>query len=391
MDDYTWNTRVEKRRQRRRTERRIVLFVLIIILSSVIWYFTSYTKTPIYAVNKIFESIANEDVTNFNKHVDLTMVTTQAYDDLTGDLFEYDTRLSMQERLLFENFYVLIRPQMCQGAIKVINAKIATDKWTLPEEILKGRQLGIDFDLLLERSLIRHTTIIGAENIEHHGETATADIKVLENNSQMTFKLKVTLTNFDKGGVQIGGGDFEIFGRNLKFPGISFAFGENAWKITSVDNYKEYLAAVAPILIEQRNSYIDETQGVIDHYNEIFRAEQSSFIVMQQTPDGIMSGSQRTEIVNWINDTMIPLLEKRQFELDKITVPNGARYLANLRQESTKVTIQAWRFYAQGLTNNDAVSFEAAESIHKQELVLDQRIDEIVRYSAVARNLPELP
>ena len=258
-------------------------------------------------------------------------------------------------------------------------------------EILKGRQLGIDFDLLLERSLIRHTTIIDAENIEHHGETATADIKVLENNSQMTFTLKVTLTNFDKGGIQIAGGNFELFGHNFKFPGISLALAENSWKVTSVDNYKEYLSAITPILIEQRDTYIDEMQSIIDHYNEIFRAEQSSFIVMQKTTGGIMSDEQRIEIVNWINDTMIPLLEERQFELSKVTIPNGARYLANLRQESTKVTIQAWRFYAQGLTNNDAVSFEAAESIHKQELVLDQRIDEIVRYSAVARNLPELP
>ena len=104
-----------------------------------------------------------------------------------------------------------------------------------------------------------------------------------------------------------------------------------------------------------------------------------------------MSDNQRAEIVNWINGTIIPALEARQFELNKIKIPSGAQYLANLRQESTKVTIQAWQFYAQGLSNNDEVSFETAESIHKQELVLDQRIDEIVRYSAVARNLPELP
>ncbi len=391
MDDYTWNTRVEKRRQRRRAERRIVLFVLIVILSSVIWYFTSYTKTPAYAMNKILETIANEDTDGFNSHVDLTTVTTRAYDDLTGDLFEYDTRLSMEERLLFENFYVLIRPQMCQGAIKVINTKIATDKWILPEEILKGRQLGIDFDLLLERSLIRHTKIIGVENIEHHGETATADVKVMEINSQTPFTLKVTLTNFDKSGVQIDGSDVEIFGRTFKFPGLSLAVGENAWKITSVDNYKEYLATVAPILMQQLDAYIDETQDIVNHYNEIFRAEQNSFIVMQKTPSGIMSDNQRAEIVNWINGTIIPALEARQFELNKIKIPSGAQYLANLRQESTKVTIQAWQFYAQGLSNNDEVSFETAESIHKQELVLDQRIDEIVRYSAVARNLPELP
>ncbi len=88
---------------------------------------------------------------------------------------------------------------------------------------------------------------------------------------------------------------------------------------------------------------------------------------------------------------IIPMRQYRQNELDSIPVPNGASYLASLRQESTKVTIQAWQSYAKGLIEDNSAAFDMAESLHKQELALDQRIEEIVHSSAVTRNLPELP
>lgn len=391
MDDYTWNRRIRARRRRRKIERVLVLTWLIAALSSAIWYYTSYTKTPAYAMENLAAALEAHDVSDFNRHIDLVSVTNQAYDDLTGDLFKYDMQLTTRERLLFENFYVLIRPQMSQGAVKVIDEFIATGEWTLPEEILKGRQLGIDFDLLMERSLIRHTTITGVENVEHRGDSATAEVHVVEDFTQTPFTLSVTLENFGDISWQIGSKSFEIFGETVKFPGLSFTLDDNGWKIVRVDNYKDYLAAVAPALQRDLDGYIDATAEIVSRYNEIFRAEQNNFIVLQRTAGGTMSVEQSAALVDFINGTVIPALEERQRELNAVPIPNGALYLANLRRQSTGVTIRAWRFYAQGLAENDAVAFETAESVHKQELILDQRIDELVRNSAVARNLPELP
>lgn len=391
MDENTWKRRMKARRRRVKYERIFVLVLLIVGISFTVWHFISRTKTPVYAMNKVVEAIDAYDLENFNRHVDLTTITTKAYDDLTGDMFKNDEQLSMSERLLFENFYVLIRSQMCAGAVKVINTKIETDQWTLPEEILKGRQLGIDFDLLLERSLIRSTKVVSVENIEHLGEKATADVNVIEENTQTPFTLKVTLENFSNVGLQMSGDYFELFGETWKFPGLSFAFDDNYWKIVSVDNYKDYLSTVTPIIQKDVDAYIDATADIVNRYNDIFYDEQTNFIVMQRTSNGVMSYSQREKIANYISNTIIPTLEERQAELEKIQIPNGAMYLASLRLKSTKVTIEAWKYYAQGLLEDDAVAFETAESIHKQELILDQRIEEIIRNSAVARNLPELP
>ena len=85
------------------------------------------------------------------------------------------------------------------------------------------------------------------------------------------------------------------------------------------------------------------------------------------------------------------MFQYRQMELDEIYIPQGASYLANLRKESTDITIRAWQNYSRGLIENDQAAFFTAESLLKQELALDQRIEEIVHNSAIFRNLPDLP
>ena len=391
MDDYTWRKRLAARRRRRQRERLFLLTLLVMAFTAVFLYFSVYTKTPEYAMREMVAAYKSGDANTFRRHVDLSAITLAAYDDLTSDLFKYDTQLTDRERSLFENFYVLIRRQMCNGAVKVLDTYIDTREWTLPGGILKGRQLGIDYDLLLDRSLIRHTSFVDLENVEHNGEEATATFTIVEDYSQTPFTLKVTLKDLASDGFNIGGGEFEIFGKKMKLPGFTFNLGGSDWKVVRVENYRGYLDAVSPILRKNLADYIDATEEIIFRYNQAFAAEQNNFIALQRSPYGIMFANQRVEVSNYITNTIIPSLENRQAELDEVPVPEGAQFLANLRKESTRVTILAWQSYIEGITENSATALDTAESLHKQELVLDQRVEEIVHNSAVARNLPELP
>lgn len=391
MDDYTWRRRLAARRRRRQRERLFLLTVLVMALTAVFLYFSIYTKTPEYAMREMVAAYKAGDANTFRRHVDLSSITLAAYDDLTSDLFKYDTQLTDRERSLFENFYVLIRRQMCKGAVKVLDTYIDTREWTLPGEILKGRQLGIDYDLLLDRSLIRHTSFIDLEDVEHQGEETTATFSIVEDYSQTPFTLKVTLKDMASDGFNVGGGEFEIFGKKITFPGLTFNLGGSDWKVVRVENYRGYLDAVSPILRKNLADYIDATEEIVFRYNQEFAAEQNNFITLQRSPYGIMFANQRVEVSNYITNTIIPSLENRQAELDAVPVPEGAQFLASLRKESTRVTILAWQSYIEGITENSATALDTAESLHKQELVLDQRVEEIVHNSAVARNLPELP
>lgn len=391
MDDYTWRKRLAERRRRRQRERLFAMSLLVMALTAAFLYFSVYTKTPEYAMREMVDAYKTGDANTFRRHVDLDSITLKAYDDLTSDLFKYDTQLTDSERSLFENFYVLIRRQMCKGAVKVLNTYIDTREWTLPGEILKGRQLGIDYDLLLDRSLIRHTAFIDLEEVDHHGDEATATFSIVEEYSQVPFKLKVTLKDLANESFNVGGSEVELFGKKIKFPGFTFNLGGSDWKVVSVDNYRGYLDAVSPILKKNLADYIDATEEIVYRYNQMFRAQQDNFISMQRSPYGIMFANQRVEASNYITDTIIPTLESRQAELDEVPIPEGAQFLASLRQKSTRITILAWQSYVKGITENSAADLDTAASLHKQEMVLDQRIEEIIHNSAVARNLPELP
>ena len=78
-------------------------------------------------------------------------------------------------------------------------------------------------------------------------------------------------------------------------------------------------------------------------------------------------------------------------QIDEIDVPAGAGYLARQRQLSTETTIRAWQHYIKGLRGDQPREFDAAETLLKQELAIDLRVDDIIRHTAISRNIPNLP
>ncbi|MBR1398282.1 MAG: hypothetical protein IJ563_12230 [Selenomonadaceae bacterium] len=391
MDDYTWRKKLEARRKRRKRERLFVVFIFVLVLCSFFIYIGVYTKTPDYAMKTAQKALAENDSATFERYVDLVSVTSKAYDDLTVDLFKYDEQLSERERSLFENFYVLIRPQIAQGAADIIDYRIKNGVWTLPDGILKGRQLGVDFDLLLERSLIRHTTITGIGNAASSGDKATIELNVIEDYTGTPFTLQLALQNVSGTGWTFGGYEFELFNHKWRVGSFNINLGIMDWRVVGINNYREYLDIVSPTLKQELANYIDSTSEIVNRYNAIFKTQQNTFTAMQRTRDGTMTAQQRTQIADYIENNIIPTLQNRQQELDSIAAPNGAIYLSKLRRESTNITISAWSYYIKGLRENDSKAFDTAESIHKQELAFDQRIEEIIHNSAITRDRPEPP
>lgn len=391
MDDYTWRKRLEERRNRRKRERYFAVFFLVALIGAFFFYIGVYTKTPNYAMQTAQKALNENDSNTFKRYVDLVALTSKAYDDLTVDIFKYDTQLSERERALFENFYVLIRPQIAQGAAEVINYKISNNLWTLPDGILQGRQLGVDFDLLLERSLIRHTTIKSIGKIEYTDvDKATVNLEVVEDYTGTPFTLQLEVEKVNGAGWSFGGFEFDLLDRKWKMGSVNFNLGTSDWRVVGINNYRGYLDIVAPILRQELADYIDSTQEIVDRYNAVFRAQQNDFSYLQRTQNGVMNSQQKEKIAEYIENNIIPTLQNRQQELENVTAPSGAIYLAKLRRESMNITISAWGYYIKGLRENSPESFDTAESLHKQELALDQRIEEIVHNSAIGRERPDI-
>ena len=50
-----------------------------------------------------------------------------------------------------------------------------------------------------------------------------------------------------------------------------------------------------------------------------------------------------------------------------------------------------WQSFIKGLKNNDNDAFNAAETLHKQELDIDLRIEDIISHNTVSQAIPAIP
>ncbi len=358
MEDYIWKKRLEQRRTLKHRERLLALLLLIFSVGILIWYFAFYVRTPEYSVLKLEKALQEKDTQTFREYTDLNLVLSDAYDDLTVDLFSHDTNLTPQTRALFEKFYILVKPEITQAAADTIDRKIASEQWTLPEgmQLLKGRQLGIDFEQFLERSLLKSTTIQEVGSITHTKNTATLLLNVMEEHSHTPFTLELALEKTQ----------------------------DSRWRITSIKNYRAYLETVYPLLYKDIAQYVDATSEINTNYNNTLQLMQWDVQYRSLSSNGQLHKEQRKSLASYLEDNVIPTIKKRQAELDQIEVPSGAARLADLRKESTDLSIRIWQHYIHGLREDNIAEFHTAESLHKQMLATEQRIEDIIHHAAVA-------
>ncbi len=365
MDDYTWQRRLRARRMQERRRLSLVFFILAALVGSAVWYFFFYIRTPEYALEQIQTAITEQDEEKFNRYVNAELLSSRAYDDLTVDLFAYDAELTPKTRAMFEKFYILIKPQLSEGLENAALTRITGGSWNLPEgtDILKGRQLGIDFERFLERSQLRNTTLIKVGKVEHSGHNATADIEIIEDYTQTPFTLQLAMEQAEDG----------------------------HWQVAYIKNYKAYLDKISPLQNKDIADYIAATKSIVSESNEHFEVYQSHFKRLNNSKNGHLSKQQKNNVAALIEDDIIPALQERQAKLDAINVPAGAQYLARQRQQATETSIKAWQHYIKGLREDSHAEFATAETLHKQELAIDLRVQDIIRHTAISKNIPNLP
>ena len=363
MDDYTWNKKMLARRRKRSLQTFFIFFLVAGVIASVVWYFFIYTRTPEYALKELSAGLASRNAETFTKYVDAETLTASAYDDLTVDMFAYDTSLPTQTKVLFEKYYAMIKPQLTAGVRDSIATYLNTGEWAEPEgtNILKGRQLGIDFESFMEKTLLPTTEFVSLGEVKKIGDNATAIVNIRHTSTGTEFPLQVALAKKEEG-----------------------------WQVTSLKNYRTYLNTIMPLVNKDIQSYLAATKDIVDEYNYIFTIQRSEFSSLGASSDGRLSDSQRNKLKKFIQDEVIPAVKKRQSKLDEIEAPAGAKFLAGLRKESTELTIESWQSYVKGLEGNTA-EFENAETAHKKMLEIDLRIEDIINHSAMSQNLPNIP
>lgn len=60
-------------------------------------------------------AVQKKDADRFRHYVNLDLVTSRGYDDLTADLLSYDTTLTAVNKTAYEKFYITVKPQLTSG------------------------------------------------------------------------------------------------------------------------------------------------------------------------------------------------------------------------------------------------------------------------------------
>ena len=140
MDDYTWEKTIQRRRIRRRRQALLILVLLILALGAFFgWHSYAEKRTPEYALEQAAIAVQKKDADSFRHYVNLDLVTSRGYDDLTADLLSYDTTLTAVNKAAYEKFYITVKPQLTSGTQDTILRRVSSGEWSLPEgtDILK--------------------------------------------------------------------------------------------------------------------------------------------------------------------------------------------------------------------------------------------------------------
>lgn len=360
-------SRLQRRQQQQRQELLLIIAVATILLGGLLWHSLIYSRTPDYAMKQILESLESRDSETFDRYVKLDAIMLVAFDDLTTTLFNYDEALTPETHRSFLDFYQRIKPQLAHGTAETIRRYVASGEWTLPsgQDLLKGRQLGIDYDRFLERSQLRNTEFVALDSVTVNvdkTDEAVANVKIRDKYTDVYFALQVLLERQSDG----------------------------HWSVIALENYRDYLSVVTSIQIAAITAYIEATQPVVDEYNDRFLDQRTRFrnIVRQGRPLG---DSQIRQVKQLILGETIPDLKSRQEKLNSFDIRAGSQYLSSLRRQSTELSIAAWLHLIAGLEKEDYGELNLAETLHKQMLEVDLRIEDIINHSIVSQEMPVVP
>lgn len=364
MDEFAWRVRLARRRKAHARKFMLAAALIALTIAAIAWYLAYYIQRPAYALGEAAAAIERHDAEAFRRRVDVAALSDAGYDDLTYVLFARDTSLKASERSASGKFYESIKGSVTDGLVRTVENAVRTGQWAEPDGVdeLKGRQLGIDFEYLMECSHLRDTELVAMGEVVHDGSAAVVTITVRDGGTGLEFPLQLRMEQRETG-----------------------------WQVVRVMNYRAYLEAVQTAAAADVTRYIEATRPIVDRYNGVFRSSQRAFRGLTETGWSTYTTEHRRALMDLLQEDMIPVLKKYQRELDAVEAPRGAQYLAAQRRAATEASIASYESFVRGLDTGMPEDFARAETLHKKALTYDLRVGDMIRRSAVSEETPATP
>ncbi len=274
------------------------LILVLILAGAGVWYFSHYTKTPMYSLGIVKKAVEDHDTVTFRKHVDLDSILTRSVDDIIAFAGKDPTAPALESDLS-SSIFAALKPALVNGL-----------KMSILESVEKGRDpakssgnQAADPGEVARRAGLRDITFRGITDTREQGDEALAGVKISEPDI----------------------GDYVL---NLRMKRLE----DRTWKITEVMNLRDYLIDLDKSRKDAQRKYLANVQPILEKYDAEYKE--------------IAAASPMASVEN-----ITRRIENRKAlaaELRKVVVPPAAREISRLREAFLTATID----YLSGIRQN---------------------------------------
>ncbi|WP_296896333.1 DUF2939 domain-containing protein [uncultured Megamonas sp.] len=324
-----------------------ILLVLIIIGGSLA-YFNFYVKTPEYTLKAIQESIQNHDIDEFNKYVDIDNVVAGVTNNILDSIIASQENLPEEAKVAMNSLATMFKAPLIASLQEGLNNYVKTGSWQSGNTTADSQGAMINSDMIIEQAGLSDLNFEGIDYINKNEEnrTAEAGIKVTQSEINQPFIFKVSLEEQADG----------------------------YWKVVSIDNFDEFIKALAEGRKEYIKDYLSQTAVIILDKEKVLTENEANLNAALSL--GALGNEQnRADLKNTIETKILPQLQDLQTALQSMNVPKSAETLHNLRLKACESKIAYYENYAKWLDNKDIKTLREATDNLKKAKTMEHEAD----------------
>ena len=337
-----------------------IVAVGLIAVIGAYFFFHAKARTPDYALNLLNESIQNHDVRTFNSVVDVDQVLNSSYDGFVDGLMESDRAMSPEAREAITNFTQMLRVPIINSLKTAIETYVETGNFDQQSNVEGDNNFMAATDIMERAGLskLEFRKIDGVTIDPNNEERAIADIKFYQPETDKDFVFKVIIERGD----------------------------DNNWRVSSIENFREFTEIVAQMRRAALDSYLAQTSEInLRHDQTIREAEQKYGTILSLGSLG--QDQTRFDLKVLLTDVVKKDWEVRKQELFSVEVPRAAEPLQNLRMRICDLSIGSAEDYAKWMEDKKSATAKSAEDKRKQvQILMDE---ERLLISRMTRQTPQ--
>ena len=307
--------------------------IFIIAAAAVCYNFYAKTTTPEYALKIVEESIANHDKEKFYKHVDLKGILETSYDGIIEGMTYTNKAMTPDARESVKDFTEMLRAPLLLSLESSIDSYVATGDF--------HEEDNVGVSELLKRTGMDKSIYRGIGEVVENDSQATAKIQIYHPELEREFSLNFILKRDDS----------------------------DVWKIIRVENFKEFITQINQVRRKKLDNYLNQSAEIISRHEKIVADAMQKYNAIVGA-GSLANEDTRAKLRDLMSDVVKKDWETRKVELLKLTVPQDAATLQNLRLKICDLEIAYAEGYAKWMDDKNAATVKTAEENHRQAQTL---------------------